>query len=207
MLTPLPALSLLHVLLQELLGHCLPPPHIPCLCGCVIEFSTNGGSAQDKRRRYIAMGILSLLSVVSRSTLPYISISLSLNVLLTLMIVVRLVLHGRNVRAATGSPGGVSGLYKTIATMLIESSALFAVSSLLVIGVMAVDSPVTNTFSPALAETQVRAPSRLRSLDKLRFVTMDWTGDRFSAHHSTSRQQERIDRRSGRLRKHQFVQS
>ena len=103
------------------------------------------------------MGILSLLSVVSRSTLPYISISLSLNILLTLMIVVRLVLHGRNVRAATGSPVGISGLYKTIATMLIESSALFAVSSVLVIGVMAVDSPLTNTFSPALAETQARA--------------------------------------------------
>jgi len=37
--------------------------------------------------------------------------------------------------------------------MHIESSALFAVSSVLVIGVMAVDSPLTNTFSPALAET------------------------------------------------------
>jgi len=93
------------------------------------------------------MGILLLLSVVSRSTLPYILISLSLNILLTLMIIVRLILHSRNVRAATGSPVGISGLYKTIATMLIESSALFAVSSVLVIGVMAVDSPLTNPES------------------------------------------------------------
>jgi len=148
------------------------------------------------------MGILSLLSVVSRSTLPYISISLSLNILLTLMIVVRLVLHGRNVRAATGSPIGISELYKVIATMLIESSPLFAVSSVLVIGVMAVDSPLTNIFFPALTEMQVRASPQLGFLDGSCFLTTNWIGHRFIAHHSTSRQQECIDRRCNCLRKH-----
>jgi len=90
-------------------------------------------------------------------TLPYLSISLSLNIILTLMIVVRLVLHGKNVRAATGSPGGIGGLYKTIATMLVESSALFAVSSLLVIGSLAAESSLSNLFIPILSQTQVRA--------------------------------------------------
>jgi len=111
----------------------------------------------------IAMGILTIYPIGERTVgnswpaLPYFSISLSLNVLLTLMIVVRLVLHGRNVRAATGSPVGISGLYKTVATMLIESSALFAVSSLLVIGPMAAgSSAISNAFFPVLAETQVR---------------------------------------------------
>ena len=89
------------------------------------------------------------------SGLVYFSITLSLNILLTLMIVVRLVLHGRNIRAATGSPSGISGLYKTIATMLIESSAIFAVSSVLYIGLMAADNPVMDLISPILAETQV----------------------------------------------------
>ena len=145
-------------------------------------------STHSRCRPYTAMGILTLLAVASRSSLPYISISLSLNILLTLMIVVRLILYGRNVRAATGSPVGISGLYKTIATMLIESSALFAVSSLLVIGATAVYSPITNTFSPILAVTQVRTPPpRLGSLDKPCFVTKDWTGYRFTVHYSTSR--------------------
>ena len=91
------------------------------------------------------------------SGLVYFSISLSLNILLTLMIVIRLIVYGRNIRAATGSPVGVNGLYKTIATILVESSAIFAVTSVLYIGLMAVDSPVMDLISPILCETQVRA--------------------------------------------------
>jgi len=88
---------------------------------------------------------------------PYLSISVSLNVLLTLMIVIRLVLHSREIHATLGTPGGISGLYKTIASMLIESSALYTVSSLLVIGPMAADSVAVNIFYPVLAEAQVRS--------------------------------------------------
>ena len=40
------------------------------------------------------------------SGLAYLSISLSLNVLLTLMIVIRLILHARNARVAMGITGG-----------------------------------------------------------------------------------------------------
>jgi len=83
---------------------------------------------------------------------PYLVISVSLNVLLTLMIVIRLALHSRSVRAARGVPAGISGLYKTIITILIECSALYAVASLLVLG-----TPTANIFMPVLAETQVRA--------------------------------------------------
>jgi len=90
-----------------------------------------------------------------------VSVSLSLNILLTLMIVVRLVLHGRNVRTATGSAGGISGLYKAIATMLIESCALFAVGSLLVIVPLFTDSPAANGFQPIFAELQASVFSQL----------------------------------------------
>jgi len=100
---------------------------------------------------------------------PYLSISVSLNVLLTLMIVVRLVLHGRNIRTAPRSAVGISGLFKTVSTMFIESCALFTVGSLVVVGALAaaetLDNPdiyypgdfVVNTFFPILAEIQVRA--------------------------------------------------
>ena len=129
------------------------------------------------------------------STIPYISISLSLNVLLTLMIAVRLVLHGRNVRAATGCRAGIVGLYKTIVTMLIESSALFAVCSLLVIIPRSVDSPATNLFFPIFAVTQVRAFPLLQFLDGNSHAVTERAGHRFAAHRSTSRQQERVGRR------------
>ena len=88
--------------------------------------------------------------------LPYFSIALSLNVLLTLMIVIRLILHTRNIRTSTGE-SGISGLYKVIVTMLIESSALYAVSSLLVLGPSSAGNSASDIFIPILAETQVRA--------------------------------------------------
>lgn len=105
--------------------------------------------------------------------LPYLSISVSLNIVLTLMIVVRLVLRARDVRAAMGFPAGISGLYKSIATMLIESSALFSVSSLLVIGTWASQNPAANTFPHILSETQVCAFPRLRPMDGLSHMMME----------------------------------
>ena len=108
----------------------------------------------------IATGILFLFPNRggALSDIVYFSISLSLNVILTLAIVVRLALHDKNVRATTGSPAGLSGLYKSIATMFIESSALYTASSLLVTGPLAAKkSTVTDMFFPILAQIQVRA--------------------------------------------------
>ena len=65
---------------------------------------------------------------------PCLYFSLVLNGLLTLMIVVWLSLHIRNIRAAMGSSAEFSGLYNTIITMFLESFALNVVASLLVIG-------------------------------------------------------------------------
>lgn len=66
----------------------------------------------------VATGILTIYSIWNRltdnsawPTIAYFSTSLSLSVLLTLIVVIRLVLHGRTVRAATVFPAGISGLY------------------------------------------------------------------------------------------------
>lgn len=88
--------------------------------------------------------------------LPYFSISLSLNILLTLMIVTRLALHSRNIRSAMGAPAGASGLYETIITVLVESCAIYAVTSLLFVGSWGAKSHVADIFLPILAEIQVR---------------------------------------------------
>ena len=106
------------------------------------------------------------LDVVGIS-LPHLSISVSLNVLLTLMIVIRLVRYSRNICVATGSPAGISGLYKVIATILIDSSALYAVTSLLLIGLWAAGSGVAEIFKPIHAEIQVPAFLRPQSPDWL----------------------------------------
>ena len=90
------------------------------------------------------------------SSLPYFTISLSLNILITLMIVTRLLLHTRNLRAALGRAGS-GGLYNTVVTMLIESSAVYAVISLLVIGPWVSGNHIADTFLSILTQTQVRA--------------------------------------------------
>ena len=89
-------------------------------------------------------------------------ICLSLNVLLTLMIVARLVLH-RRVQNAMGASFEASGLYKSIISMLIESCALYAGSFLLytVTGYLKQPSDgLVAIFQPILGQTQVRADQR-----------------------------------------------
>ena len=121
----------------------------------------------------VAMGIVlvhanSELAVNAWAGLVYLSISFSLNVLLTLMIIIRIVLHVRNTRAAVGI-NGIGGLSKAIVTMLVESCALYAVSTLLVLGSLGADnggSPITNFFLPILTQTQVRVSLRPLYLKK-----------------------------------------
>ena len=88
--------------------------------------------------------------------IPYFSLSLSLNIILTLMIVVRLTLHVRGVRAVMGETGS-GGLCKAIVTMFIESFAINAVTSVLVLGVISTGNGSLLLFIAILPETQVRA--------------------------------------------------
>ena len=91
--------------------------------------------------------------------LPYYFISLSLNLLLTFMIVIRLVLHSRNIRNAMGPLAKSDRLYRTIVTILVESSALYAVNFVLFIGPWRTINAAQYIFLPILNETQVRVAS------------------------------------------------
>ena len=110
-----------------------------------------------------AMGIAFIYQIAGPNFLtidcstPYYSISASLNVLLTLMILARLVRHSGNVRKAIGASTRIGGLCKTAATLLVESFALYAVSYILFIGPWGANSGATNIFFPILVEAQVRA--------------------------------------------------
>ena len=83
------------------------------------------------------------------------TISLSLNVLLTLMIATRLIRHSRNIRNVLG-PGTNSGLYKTVVTVMVESCVLYAIAFLIYIGCIAADSSAQNLFSPVIGNIQAR---------------------------------------------------
>ena len=164
MVPPL-ALPLLRNLLQEPVDHRLPLPYVPRLFGYAFEFSVAFRTNADNA----AMGITFVYQAADPtsslwSSLPYFAISFSLNVLLTLMIVIRLILHTRNIRSAMGTTGS-GGFYKAVITMFIESCALYAVTSLLIIGLWVPGNHVSEVFLRILGQTQVRASPHPRFSD------------------------------------------
>ena len=86
------------------------------------------------------------------------------------MIVIRLVLHTRNIRTGMGV-SGIGGFYKAIITMLVESSVIYATSSFLFFGSLDDENGLSSSFLLILAETQVRAFPQLRSSNRLSNVT------------------------------------
>jgi hypothetical protein len=89
--------------------------------------------------------------------IPYFSISLGLNLILTLMIVIRIVRHSRDVRDAIGSLVRPKRLYGAIVTIFVESSALYAVVFLLYIAPWGAGSSLQFIFFPILSQVQVCA--------------------------------------------------
>ena len=91
--------------------------------------------------------------------IPLFSIGFALNITLTLMIVTRLILHGRKVQNAFGASTEANRLYKTVATMLIESCALYLVIILLNFALRTAHNPAQFIFFQAMLEAQVRVIS------------------------------------------------
>ena len=77
----------------------------------------------------------------------------------TLTIVIRLVLHARIVRAATGSPAGLSGLYKTTAARFIKSSVIYINIPVLPIGLWATGYSVSYALPHVVCIIQICAPA------------------------------------------------
>lgn len=96
--------------------------------------------------------------VYNDTFMSFSTISLSLNVILMLMIVARLILHRRNIKKAVGSLTGTSGIYMSIIAMLVESYAIYDVTFLLYIGTSSGSSYAATVFAILLGETQVIAP-------------------------------------------------
>ena len=116
----------------------------------------------------VALGITSIYyyspgmgsyTITNNIATSYNSISLLLNVLLTLMIVMRLIVHIRDIRNATVASDRSNGLHTaaaTVAMMLVESYALYAGVLLAYIILLALKSWVVALFSGAVGAVQVR---------------------------------------------------
>ena len=93
-------------------------------------------------------------SVTVEFALPYFSISTALNITLTLLICTRLIFHQRKAKRNLGESAR-SLPYNGIMAMLVESSMLYAVSSLLFIGTYGGNNNASAIFLPILSQTQV----------------------------------------------------
>lgn len=90
--------------------------------------------------------------------ISYFSIAILLNVILTLMIVTRLYLHNRKIQSTMGASARASGLCMSVATMLIESCAIYAVALLLYLVPWGAKKFVQDIFWPLVANIEVIAP-------------------------------------------------
>ena len=88
--------------------------------------------------------------------ISYFSVSLSLNVILTFMIIARIFSHNRGFQKVMGGPFRTAKIYNAVMTTLVESFALYASSFLLFIATWASGKPIQNVFYQFLIAAQVR---------------------------------------------------
>ncbi|KAI0684496.1 hypothetical protein BC835DRAFT_1293101 [Cytidiella melzeri] len=110
-------------------------------------------------------GLLFLLQISANSpwvdggsinwTIPFFALSLSLNIILTIAIVLRLLAFRRHAVSALGISHGSQ--YTGIAAMVVESAAIFSVFSLLFLVPFALNHPLNEVFFQPLSGVQIVA--------------------------------------------------
>ncbi|KAJ7346890.1 hypothetical protein DFH08DRAFT_937271 [Mycena albidolilacea] len=114
----------------------------------------------------IAFGILWLKQVGAPSsspwdtaginfTTPYFAMSLALNILVTILIVVRLMLYRRRINQALPSNTNHGAHYVSLAAMIYESAAIYSVFSLLFLVPFTIGHPLSQLFIQALSPVQI----------------------------------------------------
>jgi hypothetical protein len=111
------------------------------------------------------MGIMFLLQVTSNSpyfsstninyTVPYLSLSLALNIIITLVIVLRLLTYRHRISKVLGSNYGTQ--YTSIAAMIVESAALYSAFSVVFLTLFLLNNPISATFLQSFTQVQIIA--------------------------------------------------
>ncbi|KAG5653910.1 hypothetical protein H0H81_009502 [Sphagnurus paluster] len=114
----------------------------------------------------------------------YYTLSLGLNIILTILITIRLLIHRRNILATL--PEEHAKDYVSLMTIIIESAALYSVFAFLFLITYAVDHPINQIFLGVASFAQVGA---LFSLPKTFFAHAPqgraWGKDTLATHLST----------------------
>ena len=110
---------------------------------------------------WLAMGLMWLLQISSSGpfenssinwTIPYFTLSLSLNILVTIAIVLRLLVYRHRIAGVLGSSHGSQ--YTSIAAMIVESAAIYSVFSICFLIPFALNSSISQIFLQALGQVQ-----------------------------------------------------
>ncbi|KIJ57991.1 hypothetical protein HYDPIDRAFT_163675 [Hydnomerulius pinastri MD-312] len=112
----------------------------------------------------VAMGIMFLIQVSTTNpyftnninfTLPYLSLSLALNIIVTIAIVLRLLTFRYRIIAVLGPSHGTQ--YTSIATMIIESAALYSAVSMTFLVLFGIGNAVSQVLLQSLSQFQTIA--------------------------------------------------
>jgi hypothetical protein len=112
----------------------------------------------------LVLGLLWLLQISASSpfakstgsvnwTIPYLSASLGLNIIITLAIVVRLWIYRRRATQSLGP--GYGSEFTSISAIMVESAALYSFFSLLFLASFAAQSSISTIFLQSLCQIQV----------------------------------------------------
>ncbi|KAI0258510.1 hypothetical protein BC834DRAFT_835454 [Gloeopeniophorella convolvens] len=89
-------------------------------------------------------------------TIPCLSISLALNILVSIAIVLRLLVYRRRIASVMGQHHGSQ--YTSIAAMIIESASIYSAFSIFFLVPFGMNSPVSEIVLQSLSEIQARPP-------------------------------------------------
>ncbi|KAG1751343.1 uncharacterized protein EDB91DRAFT_1104869 [Suillus paluster] len=113
----------------------------------------------------VGLGIMWILQVTTTSpyfsstninyTVPYLSVSLALNIIITIIIVLRLLTYRYRISRVLGSSYGTQ--YTSIAAMIIESAALYSAFSVAFLTLFLLNNPISETFIESLTQVQIIA--------------------------------------------------
>ncbi|KAG1829614.1 hypothetical protein EV424DRAFT_1507195 [Suillus variegatus] len=101
----------------------------------------------------VATNIPYLSSTSINYTVPFLSFSLALNIISTIIIVLRLLTYRRRISKVFGSRYGTQ--YMSIAAMMIESAALYSTFSVAFLTLFLLNNPISATFIGALTQVQI----------------------------------------------------
>lgn len=145
----------------------LPSQYCFILLQFVSRISYDGAEFETKACCQLATGILFLKQVGTPSaspwdstginwTIPYYTMSLSLNIIVTILIVARLLVYRARISRVMGKGHGAE--YASLAAMIVESAAIYSTFSIMFLIPFATGSPIAQLFLQALSPVQVIYP-------------------------------------------------